>query len=86
MLGMLNANFQDNIPQNCEGRFQGIRMCFTVLIPMIIGPIISLILGMDAMGNNGESFTPPFTIFLAAAIVGLIALIPTFFVRKSAKR
>lgn len=86
MLGVLNANFQDNIPEKCEGRFQGVRMCFTVLIPMIIGPIISLILGMDAMGNNGESFAPPFTIFLAATIVGLLAFIPVFFVRKSAKR
>lgn len=86
MLGALNANFQDHIPAKCEGRFQGVRMCFTVLIPMIIGPIISLILGMDAMGNVGESFIPPYTIFLAAAIVGLFAFIPLVFVRKEAKR
>lgn len=86
MIGALNANFQDNIPEDSIGRFQGVRMCFTVLIPMIIGPIVSLILGMDAMGNNGAEFVPPFSMFLAAAIIALLAFIPTYFVRKHSKR
>lgn len=82
LLGAFNANFQDHIPSGSEGRLQGVRMCFSVLIPMIIGPIISLILGMDAMGMNGADFVPPYSLFLAAAIVAVFALIPIVFVRR----
>ncbi len=82
LTGTLNAAFQDAIPKGCEGRFQGVRMCFTVLIPMIVGPIISLCIGLDAMGMNGEDFTPTYTIFLAAAIVALLAAVPLFAVRR----
>ena len=86
LTGALQAAFQDYIPEGCEGRFQGVRMCFTVLIPMIIGPVISLIIGLDAMGMNGEDFAPTFEIFLAAAIVALFAFIPLYFVRKDDER
>ena len=85
LLGAFNANFQDNIPAGCEGRLQGVRMCFSVLIPMIIGPIITLILGMDAMGMNGEDFIPPYSLFMAAAIVALLAFIPIIAIRKDNK-
>lgn len=84
--GALSACFQDYIPSGYEGRFQGVRMCFTVLVPMIIGPIISMIIGLDAMGMNGEDFAPTYEIFLAAAIVAVLAFIPIYFVRKDAKR
>ncbi len=78
--GMLTSTFQDNIPQGCEGRNQGVRMCFTVLIPMIVGPIISLILGLDAMGMNDEGFIPPYSMFLAAAIVATLTIVPIIFI------
>ena len=71
-----SATFQDCIPAGCQGRYQGVRMCFTVLTPMVIGPVISLLVGLDAMGLNGADFTPPYAIFLAAAIVALLAAIP----------
>lgn len=86
LLGAFNANFQDHIPSGSEGRLQGVRMCFSVLIPMIIGPIISLILGMDAMGLNGADFVPPYSLFMAAAIVAVFAFIPIVFVRKENER
>ena len=86
IIGALAANFQDNIPHELSGRFQGVRMCFTVLIPMIIGPIISLIIGLAAMGQNGDNFAPPFAIFIAAFIVAIIAIIPVFIVRKHTER
>ncbi len=84
--GALGACFQDYIPHGYEGRFQGVRMCFTVLIPMIVGPIVSMIIGLDAMGMNGENFAPTYDIFLAAAIIAVIAFIPIFFVRRDASR
>jgi len=81
--GILLATFQDFIPEGNEGRFQGVRMCFTVLIPMIIGPIVSMILGLDAMGMNGEDFAPTYSIFLAAAIIAVFALFPLRKLKKS---
>lgn len=86
LTGALTASFQDYIPKGYEGRFQGVRMFFVVLIPMIIGPIISMCIGLDAMGMNGADFTPTYTIFLAASIVAVFALFPLLLVRKDADR
>jgi MFS family permease len=85
LTGTLNAAFQDRIPAGCEGRYQGVRMCFTVLVPMIVGPIISLIIGLDAMGMNGQDFTPPYAIFLAGAIIAVLAAVPLWFIRRTEK-
>ncbi len=85
MTGMLTSTFQDHIPEGHEGRNQGVRMCFTVLIPMIIGPIISLILGLDTMGMNGDGFVPPYSMFLAAAIVATLAIVPIIFIVRKKK-
>lgn len=81
LIGAFNANFQDYIPEGSEGRFQGVRMCFTVLVPMIVGPVISLILGLDAMGMNGNDFVPPYSLFMAAAIVAVVAIVPILKIR-----
>ncbi|MBR7181978.1 MAG: MFS transporter [Clostridia bacterium] len=86
LTGALTASFQDYIPKGYEGRFQGVRMFFVVLIPMIVGPIISMCIGLDAMGMNGADFTPTYTIFLAASIVAVFALFPLLLVRKDADR
>lgn len=62
-------------------------MCFTVLIPMIIGPLITLAIGINSFDSMDSATTkPPFEIFLAAAIIALLAFIPVFFVRKDADR
>ncbi len=82
LTGAFTSSFQDYLPEGTEGRFQGVRMCFMVLIPMIIGPIISLLIGLDAMGMNGDNFVPPYAMFLAAALVALLAAIPVWYVRK----
>ena len=82
----LNATFQDYLPQGKEGSLQGVRMTFMVLIPMIVGPLISLAIGYDAMGIDGGEFVPSFTMFIAAAIVAVLAIIPAIFVRKDADR
>lgn len=86
LTGTLTAAFQDLIPAGCEGRFQGVRMCFTVLLPMIVGPLISLAIGLDAMGMNGENFTPPYAIFLAGAIIATLAALPLFIVFRNDKK
>lgn len=86
LTGAFTSNFQDRIPEGTEGRFQGVRMCFMVLIPMIIGPIISLILGLDAMGQNGADFVPPYSLFLAAAVIAIFAIFPILKIRKESAR
>lgn len=86
--GAMTSTFQDYIPKGAEGRFQGVKMCFTVLIPMIIGPIVSLIIGINSFDGKDETAltAPPFEMFLIAAIIALFAFIPTFFIRKDADR
>lgn len=88
MNGALASAFQDYIPKGCEGRFQGVKMCFTVLIPMIIGPIISLLIGINSFDAKDElaSTSPPYEMFLAAAIIALFAAVPIYFIRKDADR
>lgn len=82
--GLLTSAFQDYIPKGYEGRYQGVRMCFTVLIPMIIGPLVSMGIGLSAMGEGGADFAPPYEIFLAATIIACLTAVPLFFVRKDA--
>ena len=81
----LSATFQDYIPKGKEGRFQGVRMMFMVLLPMIIGPLISLAIGYDPIMDSGD-FAPSFYMFIAAAVVAALAIIPAIFVRKDADR
>lgn len=82
----LMSSFQDYIPSGAEGRFQGVRMCFTVMLPMIIGPLITLIIGLKDVNTSELGFAPPFSIFLAAAVVAVFAFIPLYFVRKDSAR
>lgn len=85
--GGLMSAFQDYIPKGCEGRFQGVRMCFTVLVPMVIGPVIALVIGINSFDAHDEGIAaPPFEIFLAAAVVAALAIIPVVFVTKDADR
>lgn len=87
LTGALMSAFQDYTPKGFEGRFQGVRMCFTVLLPMIIGPVISLMIGINSFDSNDSGIaSPPFEIFLAASIVALIAIIPIVFVAKDSVR
>lgn len=84
--GALSSTFQDYIPKGYEGRFQGVRMCFTVLVPMIIGPLITLIIGLNDVDTGATGFAPPFEMFLAASIIAVLAFKPIFFVRKDSDR
>ncbi len=86
--GLMSA-FQDYLPKGYEGRFQGVRMCFIVLLPMIIGPLVSLALGINTLSASGDTSgltKPPFEFFLAASIISVFALVPVIFVVKDADR
>ncbi|MFA5006775.1 MAG: MFS transporter [Candidatus Izemoplasmatales bacterium] len=87
--GVLNAKMRDRTPLGKAGRFQGIRMIFFVLIPMIVGPFI----GSSVIRGNGETFVefgvvkdlPTPAIFLAAAIVCVLTLVPLWFMLRRDK-
>ncbi len=82
-----NAAIKDFIPDGKAGLFQGIRMIFTVLIPMVLGPM----LGDMACRNSAvtylneygvETIVPSQSMFLYAAVISVFVLIPLFFLIK----
>ena len=84
---MLNAAIRDFTPENKAGLFQGIRMVFVVMLPMVIGPVI----GKNAILSSGASFideygaaqtVPTSSMFLYAGIVASVALIPIVIILK----
>ena len=83
----LNAAIKDFIPVGKAGLFQGIRMIFVVLIPMVAGPL----LGDMASRNSAVTYTneygvktlvPSSSMFLYAAIVAVFVFIPLIFLIK----
>ena len=78
-----NAAIKDFIPEGKAGLFQGIRMIFTVLIPMVLGPYLgdlacrnSAVTYMNEYGV--ETIVPSKSMFLYAAIVSVFVLVPLF--------
>lgn len=73
---------RDNTPEGAVGKLQGVRMVFSVLIPMIIGPMIGNSIN-KAMGNLIENpgadamtteYIPAPEIFLVGAFITLLLL------------
>lgn len=83
---VLNALIRDHTPEGKAGHFQGIRMIFAVLLPMLIGPRIGAlaIRGSDStyveLGVTKTVPTP--AIYLAAAVVLLTVMLPVIFLRR----
>lgn len=86
----LSANVRDWTPPDKAGHFQGIRMIFAVLLPMIVGPAIgsAVIRGSDStyveLGVVKTVPTP--SIFLAAAAVLLLVIIPVIILRRRERK
>ena len=90
ILIILNAIIRDNTPREKVGLFQGIRMIFFVLLPMIIGPFI----GNMVINQSNQTYVnaynevvniPTPEIFLAAAILALFMFIPMYKLNKRIK-
>ena len=82
---VLGAKVRDYTPEKEVGLFQGVRMIFLVLIPMVTGPFIgsgvSYINAQYYINDYGEStILPNSFIFLFAGIVIALAVIPAVFV------
>lgn len=80
VIASLSAKVRDFTPVDKVGHFQGIRMIFAVLLPMVIGPYI----GAAVIKNSNSTYVelgvvknvPTPSIFLAAAGVLLLVIIP----------
>ena len=83
---ILSGVIRDHTPAGKAGHFQGIRMIFGVLLPMILGPAIgaAVIRGSDStyVDLGVVKTVPTPSIFLAAAVVLLLILPPGLALRK----
>ena len=87
---VLSAIIRDCTPPDKAGLFQGIRMIFAVLLPMVIGPWI----GAAVIKNSGATYedlgvvksVPTPAVFLAAAAVLALVVIPVAALRKMERR
>jgi len=79
------AWMKDLLPEESRGKFFGIRMIFWIALPMVIGPAIGSALirayGIPTALNGAEGFIPPPHIWWGTAVIGLLSLIPLFFMR-----
>ena len=74
------AWLMDLYPEQQRGQFQGIRMIFMVMLPMVIGPAIGAFLirsyGMPTILNGEAGFIPTPVIYYMAAAINLLAILP----------
>ena len=89
---VLGAKVRDYTPANQAGLFQGVRMIFVVMIPMVTGPYIGLAAtslrpGVPYIDDYGQEVaTPSSFIFLFTAIVLVLALIPIILLIRKEKK
>ncbi len=82
-----NASVRDFMPAGKVGVFQGIRMIFYVLIPMIVGPFIgNLVCRVSSVTYTNEygvvTSAPGAVMFWGAAAVAIFILIPVVILKK----
>ena len=90
-VAVFGAKVRDFTPKNEIGLFQGIRMIFVVMIPMVTGPYIGdlffLIDKQTYINEYGiESLVPNNMMFLGVGLFVLLALIPAFILIRKEKK
>ncbi len=86
----MNASVRDFMPEGKIGSFQGIRILFYVLIPMIIGPFIgNVVCRFSEITYTNEygvvTSAPGNVMFWAAAAVAVLTLIPVLILRRKSR-
>ena len=86
---VLGAKIRDYTPEKETGLFQGVRMVFVVMLPMVTGPFIgqgvSYINGTYIEQYGEPSIAPNQYIFLFAIIIIACTIIPLIFLMKREK-
>ena len=83
----VNASVRDFMPADKVGAFQGIRMIFFVLLPMVIGPYIgNLVCRVSEVTYTNEygvvTSAPGNVMFYAAAVVAIFVFLPVLVLRR----
>ena len=73
----------DNYPEGNIGKFQGIRMIFAVLIPMVLGPPIGSAIISTFGIPIADGYIPTPEIFIFGGLISLLSVIPIIFISKS---
>jgi MFS family permease len=85
---------RDHTPEGAVGKLQGVRMVFSVLIPMIVGPMIGnyinktrgILMEDPGAAAMTTSYIPAPEIFLVGAIVTILLYLIIPFLTKTAKK
>lgn len=88
---VLGAKIRDYTPSTEVGLFQGVRMIFCVLVPMVIGPLIAQALcqiGGESYTNEfGQLVYPPNKrLFFVTGVIFLMAIVPVIFMMKKERQ
>lgn len=77
-------------PEDSRGQFEGIRIIFFVLIPMIVAPMFSNPIikhsGEFVDENGFKAYLPTYAVFLAGAVAVILTFIPLYFAKKEFKK
>ena len=77
-------------PEGSFGQFEGVRIVFNVMIPMVLGPssanIVIQNLGTQVVINGNEGMAPSAMLFFVAGIMSAFTLIPTYFATKQKRK
>lgn len=80
LLIQLGATVRDFIPEGKVGLFQGIRMIFAVLLPMVVGPAIGdiacRISNLTIVEYGVEKLVPSTSMFAFSAVVAIFVFVP----------
>jgi len=80
---VMGAWIRNLMPANARGKFQGVRLIFFVMIPMIIGPSIGSWLignfGIATSLNGNQGFIPVPLIFQVSAVLSLFSMVPIYY-------
>lgn len=88
---VLGAKVRDYTPEKEVGLFQGVRMIFTVLVPMVLGPLIGNALcrvgGTPYQNEYGQTVYPPNKwLFFVTGMIFLCAVVPVILMIRKEKK
>lgn len=77
-------------PEDSRGQFEGVRIVFFVLIPMVVGPSIATAVinrwGIPVTIDGEAGMAPSAILFVLAAVISVLTLIPTVMAEKEKRK
>ena len=77
-------------PEDSRGQFEGVRIVFFVLIPMVVGPSIATAVinrwGIPVTIDGEAGMAPSAILFVLAAVISVLTLIPTVMAEREKKK